>query len=93
MKKLLLNLLVIIIVIICVGCSLEEVAMTVDDVVSIPGDFYFIVKDVNTLTILNEDVYMDREVVEIGICDDTENTLCIFIELNENETPKVRNRG
>jgi hypothetical protein len=68
-----------------------EKVITVDDVVSKAGCDYFIVKDVNTWAVLEEDVYMDREVVEINICDDTENTLCIFIELAEDETPRVRN--
>jgi hypothetical protein len=69
----------------------KEKVITVDDVVSKAGCDYFIVKDVNTWAVLEEDVYMDREVVEINICDDTENTLCIFIELAEDETPRVRN--
>jgi hypothetical protein len=69
----------------------KEKVITVDDVVSKAGCDYFIVKDVNTWTVLEEDVYMDREVVEINICDDTENTLCIFIELAKDETPRVRN--
>ena len=69
----------------------KEKVITVDDVVSKAGCDYFIVKDVNTWAVLEEDVYMDREVVEINICDDVENTLCIFIELAEDETPRVRN--
>jgi hypothetical protein len=69
----------------------KEKVITVDDVVSKAGCDYFIVKDVNTWAVLEEDVYMDREVVEINICDDTENTLCIFIELAKDETPRVRN--
>lgn len=64
--------------------------MTVDDVVSRVGCDYFIVKEVDTLAVLNEDVYMDREVVEINICDDTEDTLCLFIDLNDNEPQRVR---
>ena len=67
-----------------------EVSWTVDDVVSMPSDFYFIVKDINSLSILEADVYMDREVVELAVCDDTANTLCIFIELEENEEPHIR---
>lgn len=68
-----------------------ETVMTVDDVLEVAGTDYFIVKDVNTWAVLEDDVYMDREVVEINICDDVENTLCIFIELAEDETPRIRN--
>lgn len=68
-----------------------ETVMTVDDVLEVAGTDYYIVKDVNTWVVLEDDVYMDREVVEINICDDVENTLCIFIELDEDETPRVRN--
>lgn len=70
----------------------EEIqsVITVDKVVEIMGTDYFIVKDINSWAVLNEDVYMDREVVEINICDDTENTLCLFIELDKNEKQHIR---
>lgn len=71
-------------------CVHEEQVMTVDDVVSKAGCDYFIVKDINSWAVLEPDVYMDREVVEINICDDTPNTLCLFIELGENEEPHIR---
>lgn len=64
--------------------------MTVHDAVSMPGTYYYIVKDANSLAILEPDVYMDRPVTEIGICDDTPNTLCLFIELDENEEPHIK---
>lgn len=70
--------------------TIVEHSMTVDDVVSRAGCGYFIVKEVDTLAVLNEDVYMDREVVEINICDDTKDTLCLFIDLNDNEPQRVR---
>lgn len=67
-----------------------EREMTVDDVVSVASTNYFIVKDIDTWAILESDVYMEREVVEIAICDDMEDTLCLFIKLNENEEPHIR---
>lgn len=67
-----------------------EREMTVDDVVSVASTNYFIVKDIDTWAILESDVYMEREVVEIAICDDMEDTLCLFIKLDENEEPHIR---
>jgi hypothetical protein len=64
--------------------------MTVDDVVSKAGTDYFIVKEIDTWAVLEEDVYMDRPVTEINICDDTENTLCIFIDLADDEEPHIK---
>ena len=68
----------------------EEIAMTVDEFVSLPGDFYYIVKAEGDFGVLESDVYMDREVVEVAVCDDTENTICLFIQLKENEEPHYR---
>lgn len=45
----------------------------------------YIVKDVDTWSILEPTEYLNREVIEITDCEDTENTICIFIELKENE--------
>ena len=67
-----------------------ETEMTVDDVISVASTEYFIVKDIDTWAILESDVYMEREVVEIAICDDMEDTLCLFIKLDENEEPHIR---
>ena len=67
-----------------------EIGMTVDEFVSLPGDFYFIVKDIDTWGVLEADVYMEREIVEVAVCDDTENTICLFIKLDENEEPHYR---
>ena len=67
-----------------------EITMTVDEFVSLPGDFYYIVKAEGDFGVLESDVYMDREVVEVAICDDTENTICLFIQLEENEEPHYR---
>ena len=67
-----------------------EREMTVDDVVSKAGTDYFIVKEIDTWAVLEEDVYMDRPVTEINICDDVEDTLCIFIDLDENEEPHIK---
>lgn len=100
MKKIT-KLLCIILALVCVVVALHTTSnkevttapqhsMTVDDVVSRTSVPYFIVKEVDTLAVLNEDVYMDREVVEINICDDTEDTLCLFIDLAESETQRVR---
>lgn len=69
----------------------EEIAMTVDEFVSLPGDFYYIVKAEGDWGVLESDVYMDREVVEVAVCEDTENTICLFIQLEENEEPHYRN--
>ena len=69
----------------------EEITMTVDEFVSLPGDFYYIVKAEGDWGVLESDVYMDREVVEVAVCDDTENTICLFIQLEENEEPHYRN--
>ena len=67
-----------------------EITMTVDEFVSLPGDFYYIVKAEGDFGVLESDVYMDREVVEVAVCDDTENTICLFIQLEENEEPHYR---
>ena len=64
--------------------------MTVDDVVSKAGCDYFIVKEIDDWSVLEEDVYMDRPVTEINICDDMENTLCIFIDLADDEEPHIK---
>lgn len=69
---------------------IEEVTMTVDEFVSLPGDFYYIVKAEGDWGVLESDVYMDREVVEVAVCEDTENTICLFIQLEENEEPHYR---
>ena len=68
----------------------QEVVMTVDEFVSLPGDFYFIVKAEGDFGVLESDAYMDREVVEVAVCEDTENTICLFIQLEENEEPHYR---
>lgn len=65
--------------------------MTVDEFVNLPGNFYYIVKAKGDCGVLESDVYMDREVVEVAVCDDTENTICLFIQLEENEEPHYRN--
>ena len=70
--------------------SVETREMTVDDVVSKAGTDHFIVKEIDTWALLEEDVYMDRPVTEINICDDTENTLCIFIDLADDEEPRIK---
>lgn len=67
-----------------------EREMTVDDVVSVAGTDYFIVKEIDTWAVLEEDVYMDRPVTEINICDDTEDTLCLFIDLADDEEPRIK---
>ena len=68
-----------------------ESTMTVDEFVNLPGDFYYIVKAEGDFGVLESDVYMDREVVEVAVCEDTENTICLFIQLEENEEPHYRN--
>ena len=68
----------------------EEIVMTVDEFVSLPGDFYYIVKAEGDFGVLESDVYMDREVVEVAVCEDAENTICLFIQLEENEKPHYR---
>ena len=68
----------------------EEITMTVDEFVSLPGDFYYIVKAEGDFGVLESDIYMDREVVEVAVCEDTENTICLFIQLEENEEPHYR---
>lgn len=50
----------------------------------------YIVKDENTLIILDPNFYLDEKVTEIAICDDTENTLCIFISLPKNSEKIIR---
>ena len=67
-----------------------EITMTVDEFVSLPGDFYYIVKAEGDFGVLESDVYMDRKVVEVAVCEDTENTICLFIQLEENEEPHYR---
>ena len=68
----------------------ENPAITVDDIVSKSGTDDFIIKDINSWAILDPLMYMHREVVEINICDDTADTLCLFIELAQDEVPYVR---
>ena len=50
----------------------------------------YIVKDTNTMAILEANRYMNENVVDIAICDDTENTLCLFVTLDENDEVFVR---
>lgn len=64
--------------------------ITVNDVVSISDTSAFIVKDINSWAVLDPDTYMHREIVKIAICDDAPDTLCLFIELGENEEPHIR---
>lgn len=88
MKKFTKLLCIILALVVCGVVALHTTSnKTVDDVISRTSVPYFIVKEVDTLAVLNEDVYMDREVVEINICDDT---LCLFIDLAESETQRVR---
>ena len=68
----------------------QEIVMTVDEFVSLPGDFYYIVKDTDSFGVLESDIYMDREVVEVAVCDDTPNTICLFIQLEDGEQPHYR---
>ena len=68
----------------------EEIVMTVDEFVSLPGDFCYIVKAEGDFGVLESDVYMDREIVEVAVCEDTENTICLFIQLEENEKPHYK---
>lgn len=65
----------------------KEKYISVQDVVDIieTSEYDYIVKDTNTWALLKADEYMDREIEEIAICDDTENTLCLFIQLGHNE--------
>ena len=86
----------------CVGCGnivdavspmeteKQEIAMTVDEFVSLPGDYYFIVKAKGDFGVLESDIYMDREIVEVAVCDDTPNTICLFIQLENEEQPHYR---
>lgn len=67
-----------------------EKPITVNNVVELIGTDYFIVKDINSWSVLESNMYMDRKVVEINICDDTEDTLCLFIELDKNEKSYIR---
>ena len=102
-KKLLTAVLALTIIVTGVGCKANnepvretevitvEREMTVDDIVSKAGTDYFIVKEIDSWAVLEEDVYMDRPVTEINICDDMDSTLCIFIDLADDEEPHIKN--
>ena len=95
-KKILTAILTLAIIVAGTGCApakeivTVEKVMTVDDVVSVAGTDYFIVKEIDSWAVLEEDVYMDRSVREINICDDMDNTLCIFIDLADDEEPHIK---
>lgn len=97
-KKILTAILTLAIIVAGTGCApateteivTVEKVMTVDDVVSVAGTDYFIVKEIDSWAVLEEDVYMDRSVKEINICDDMDNTLCIFIDLADDEEPHIK---
>lgn len=63
--------------------------MVVNDVITLTECDY-IVKDIETLIILDPNSYLDEKIVEIAICDDTENTLCIFVSLPKNSEKIIR---
>ena len=63
--------------------------MVVNDVITLTECDY-IVKDIETLAILDPNSYLDEKIVEIAICDDTENTLCIFVSLPKNSEKIIR---
>ena len=65
-------------------------SLTVKDVFNRATTEGVIVKDIDTWAVLDEFYYSDREVVEIAICCDTEDTLCLFIELDEFEKPMIK---
>jgi hypothetical protein len=78
----------------CVELKNEKAELqkiTVEEVLD-KSECGYIVKDVETWSILEPSAYLDKEVVEIAVCCDTEDTLCIFISIpKEEEKIIVRN--
>ena len=71
-------------------CSaITQAPLTVNEVLEM-SECGYIVKDLETWSVLEPTEYLDEVVVEIAVCDDTENTLCIFISLDENEERIIR---
>ena len=71
-------------------CKLDN-EITVEEVLE-KSECGYIIKDVETWSILEPSAYLDEEVVEIAVCCDTEDTLCIFISLpTDQERVIVRN--
>ena len=71
-------------------CSaIKQAPLTVNEVLEM-SECGYIVKDLETWSVLEPTEYLDEVVVEIAVCDDTENTLCIFISLDENEERIIR---
>ncbi len=71
--------------------AIEAQKITLEEVLE-KSECGYIVKDVETWSILEPNVYLDEEVVEIAVCCDTEDTLCIFISLpTDQERVIVRN--
>ena len=65
--------------------------ITVEEILN-KSECGYIVKDVETWSILEPSAYLDEEVVEIAVCCDTEDTLCIFISIpKEEERIIIRN--
>ena len=87
MKQFLLGLILIIVGLFCFTCV--DDSLTVQEVIE-NTECDYIVKDENSWCILEPSEYLREPVTEIAICDDTENTLCFFIYLDENEEKIIR---
>ena len=71
--------------------EMELQTITVEEVLE-KSECGYIIKDIETWSILEPSAYLDEEVVEIAVCCDTEDTLCIFISLpTDQERVIVRN--
>lgn len=62
----------------------ENQVITLEEVLD-HSECGYIVKDIETLSILEPSEYLDEEVITIAVCCDTDDTLCIFISLPEDE--------
>ena len=75
--------------VLALGSAIKQAPLTVAEVLEM-SECGYIVKDLETWSVLEPTKYLDETVIEIAVCDDTENTLCIFISLDESEERIIR---
>ena len=68
--------------------KLPQEKTTVKEVIA-KSECNYIVKDEITYSILEPKEYLNEEITGLAICDDTNNTICIFVTI-ENEELHIR---
>lgn len=66
--------------------------MKVEDVIE-KAECDYIIKDLQTWSILDPDTYKNYDVESIMVCCDTEDTICIFISVPIEEEKVIDKRG